>query len=48
VGRERRIRANPDLIANTRALLAEYERMWRDRFDRLDALLAEAPDSTAS
>jgi DNA-binding transcriptional ArsR family regulator len=47
-GRPRRIRANPDLIANTRALLAEYERMWRDRFDRLDALLAEAPDSTAS
>ncbi len=40
-GRERLVRANPDMIARARALLARYEDLWRARVDRLDALLAE-------
>lgn len=42
-GRERLVRANPDMIARVRALLARYEDLWRGRVDRLDALLAESP-----
>ena len=44
-GRERLVRANPEMIARARALLAQYEELWRARVDRLDALLAE-PDPT--
>src|SRR4051794_16850212 len=40
-GRERLVRANPDMIAKARALLGRYEDLWRGRIDRLDALLAE-------
>ena len=40
-GRERRVRADPAMIARARALLARYEDLWRARVDRLDALLAE-------
>ena len=40
-GRERLVRADPEMIARARALLARYEEMWRARIDRLDALLAE-------
>jgi DNA-binding transcriptional ArsR family regulator len=40
-GRERLVRADPDMIARARALLTHYEEMWRGRIDRLDALLAE-------
>ena len=40
-GRERLVRADPDTIARARSLLAEYERLWRSRIDRLDDLLAE-------
>ncbi|MEW1835075.1 helix-turn-helix domain-containing protein [Microbacterium sp. NPDC079995] len=40
-GRERLVRADPDMIARARALLAQYEDLWRARIDRLDALLAE-------
>lgn len=49
-GRERRIRANPTAIARARALLADYESLWRSRVNRLDDVLsddaAEAKDST--
>lgn len=38
-GRERLVRADPDMIARARALLARYEDLWRSRIDRLDALL---------
>ena len=41
-GRERLVRANPEMIARARALLAHYEALWRERVDRLDTLLAEA------
>jgi len=40
-GRERLVRANPEMIARARALLAQYEEMWRARVARLDELLAE-------
>lgn len=40
-GRERLVRADPEMIARARALLARYEELWRTRIDRLDALLAE-------
>ena len=40
-GRERLVRADPEMIARARALLAQYEDLWRARIDRLDALLAE-------
>ncbi len=43
-GRERIVTANPASIARARALLDQYEALWRSRVDRLDALLAdEAP-----
>ncbi|UWF77620.1 MULTISPECIES: ArsR/SmtB family transcription factor [Microbacterium] len=44
-GRERLVRANPDMIARARALLARYEELWRARIARLDDLLAEPPAS---
>ncbi|MGU3643503.1 ArsR/SmtB family transcription factor [Microbacterium sp. C23T] len=40
-GRERLVRADPEMIARARALLARYEELWRARIGRLDALLAE-------
>ncbi len=45
-GRERRVRANPDMIARARTLLAQYEAMWRARISRLDDLLADDPHPT--
>ena len=39
-GRERLVRANPEMIARARALLAHYEAMWRSRIARLDDLMA--------
>jgi DNA-binding transcriptional ArsR family regulator len=44
-GRERLVRADPEMIARARVLLARFEDMWRARIDRLDALLAEPPAS---
>ena len=40
-GRERIVRGNPERVARVRAVLAQLEGLWRARFDRLDALLAE-------
>ncbi len=40
-GRERIVTANPVSIARARALLDQYESLWRSRIDRLDALLAD-------
>lgn len=40
-GRERLVRADPTMIARARTLLARYEDLWRQRIDRLDALLAD-------
>lgn len=47
-GRERLVRANPEMIARARALLARYEELWRSRIARLDDLLAETPPSGPS
>jgi DNA-binding transcriptional ArsR family regulator len=46
-GRERLVRANPEMIARARALLARYEELWRSRIARLDELLAESPASAS-
>lgn len=40
-GRERLVRANPDAITRAQALLDSFERVWRSRITRLDALLAD-------
>lgn len=40
-GRERRIRGNPETIRKAQTLLNAYERIWRDRIEQLDAVLAE-------
>lgn len=45
-GRERLVRADPTMIARARALLARYEDLWRQRIDRLDALLADPTPPT--
>jgi DNA-binding transcriptional ArsR family regulator len=47
-GRERLVRADPAMIARARALLARYEYLWRARIQRLDDLLAEPADPSAS
>ncbi len=47
-GRERLVRADPTMIARARALLAKYEELWRGRIDRLDALLAAAPQTEST
>jgi DNA-binding transcriptional ArsR family regulator len=38
-GRERMVRGNPDRIRQAQRLLDDFERLWRSRTDRLDALL---------
>jgi DNA-binding transcriptional ArsR family regulator len=39
-GRERMVRGNPERIRAAQRLLDEFERIWRSRIERLDALLA--------
>ena len=38
-GRERIVRGNPQAVQRAQALLDSYAQLWRDRVDRLDALL---------
>jgi DNA-binding transcriptional ArsR family regulator len=40
-GRERIVRGNPERIARARELLSRLERLWRERFQQLDDVLAE-------
>lgn len=40
-GREKLVRGNPATLHSARTLLNRYETLWRERTDRLDALLAE-------
>jgi DNA-binding transcriptional ArsR family regulator len=42
-GREQIVRADPVAIARARALLEQYETLWRHRAARIDAILAEDP-----
>lgn len=46
-GRTRLVRADPAGLERAQRLLRSYEDLWRGRIDRLDALLAEAPDGSA-
>lgn len=46
-GRERLVRANPEVIAKAQQLLDGFEQIWRGRIDRLDALLAEDNNSSS-
>ncbi|MEZ3161964.1 metalloregulator ArsR/SmtB family transcription factor [Microbacterium sp. BWT-B31] len=46
-GRERLVRADPNMIVRARALLDQYEALWRTRVSRLDAIFAaESPAQT--
>jgi DNA-binding transcriptional ArsR family regulator len=47
-GRERLVRADPEMIARARALLARYEELWRARVARLDDLLAADASNEAT
>jgi DNA-binding transcriptional ArsR family regulator len=40
-GREQRVGARMEAVHRAQRLLDEFERMWRDRFDRIGELLAE-------
>jgi len=40
-GRERIVRGNPERLARARELLVRLERLWRDRFSQLDAVLED-------
>ncbi|CAG7607542.1 ArsR/SmtB family transcription factor [Leucobacter soli] len=44
-GRERIVRGNPETIRRAQELLGRFEQLWRGRIDRLDALLAEEPET---
>ncbi|SIT85300.1 helix-turn-helix transcriptional regulator [Microbacterium sp. RU33B] len=47
-GRERLVRADPEMIARAQALLRHFEDLWRARIDRLDVLLAEPASETST
>jgi DNA-binding transcriptional ArsR family regulator len=47
-GKEQLIRARIEAVAQASRLLLEYERIWRDRVGRIDALLAEDRAERAS
>jgi DNA-binding transcriptional ArsR family regulator len=40
-GRERLVRGEVDAVRRAGSLLDQYEQLWCDRLDRVDALLAE-------
>ncbi|MBN9607668.1 MAG: winged helix-turn-helix transcriptional regulator [Actinomycetales bacterium] len=40
-GRERLVRADPEMLARAQRLLDAYAELWRGRVERLDALIAE-------
>ncbi|MBF4460725.1 ArsR/SmtB family transcription factor [Pseudoclavibacter sp. VKM Ac-2867] len=44
-GREQLVRADRATIAQATRLLESYERLWRDRASRIDALLADDDES---
>ncbi|WP_271395834.1 ArsR/SmtB family transcription factor [Neomicrococcus lactis] len=46
-GRERLVRGNPETIKRAQSLLDEFEKIWRARISRLDALLAEDTPNTS-
>ena len=40
-GREQRVIGQVEAVQSAQRLLEDYERLWRDRFDRIGDLLAE-------
>ena len=40
-GREQIVNGNPRTLERARTLLADYERVWRDRVGRIDDILTE-------
>lgn len=44
-GRERLVRGDVQTIRAAASLLADYEELWRGRIGRLDALLADDPET---
>jgi DNA-binding transcriptional ArsR family regulator len=40
-GREQLVQTNIDAVAEVAGLLAQFEALWRDRIERIDAVLAE-------
>ena len=44
-GREQLVTANNEAVQATAALLQSYERLWRQRFERLDELLEQEADN---
>jgi hypothetical protein len=38
-GREQRVSCRPEAIEHAQRVLADYERLWRDRFDRMATIL---------
>lgn len=46
-GRQRIIRSNPATLRQAQLLLEQFEQIWCGRIDRLDALLADEPETTA-
>ena len=44
-GREQRVAGQLDAVQRAQRLLDEYERLWRDRFDRMGEVLREGDGS---
>jgi DNA-binding transcriptional ArsR family regulator len=42
-GREQRVRGNVDTLREAHRLLDQLEAVWRERIDRIGAILADAP-----
>jgi hypothetical protein len=40
-GREQRVVGQVEAVQSAQRLLGDYERLWRERFDRIGDLLAE-------
>jgi DNA-binding transcriptional ArsR family regulator len=44
-GREQRVRGNADTLREAHRLLDQLEVVWRQRLDRIDAILADPPEA---
>jgi len=42
-GREQRVQGSPEALHQAQSLLSSYETAWRERIDRMAALLADDP-----
>jgi DNA-binding transcriptional ArsR family regulator len=47
IGRRKVVRTNVESLRRVRALLDRYEELWRGRFDRMAALVAQAKETQA-